>query len=149
MVEIDYDLVRNVNKAYAAIGAEEDMDSLFSFLQAEDFQQIYEEAEISEEHRDLGYSVVKEFDMSNKEEAKDCVEFMGGRHGFTQDVLVRVKNVDDAPDDLDEDFGMIVKSFHENHSYDPDTPSTCVLVSGTDRLTQYDPSLSGRIFPVR
>lgn len=147
MSQYDYELVLDVNRAYAVNGSEEPLDNLFTFLKQEDFEQIYDDADISEEHRDLGYGVVREFDMSTESGSQDAVDFLTDRtNNFEEDVLVRIRNADEAPDDLREDLEHAIKSFHETHSFDTHSPNTCVLVSGADSLTRHDFTLSGRIF---
>lgn len=146
MSQFDYKLVLDVNRAYAVAGSRRKLDDLFDFLRRNDFQQIYDDAGISEENRDIHYGTVKEFDMSNKSDAEKCTNFLNGRHSFRDDVLVRVRNADDAPEELREDLEHGIKTFHEQNSFKNGDPSTCVLVSGTDSLTKYDHTLSGRIF---
>lgn len=147
MSQFDYKLVIDVNRAYAVNGSRGPLDDLFTFLKRGDFEEIYDDADISEEHRDLGYESVREYDFNNVQDAQECVDFMASRHDFEGDVLIRVRNADDAPEDIREDFEHAIKSFHEQNSFGPeDDVSTCVLVSGTDSLTQYDFTLGGRIF---
>lgn len=81
-----------------------------------------------------------------RSEAKECIDYLGHQHGFSEDVLIRIRNVDDASEEHRENLEHRIKGFHERHSYGMDSPSTCVLVSGTDTLTKYDPTLSGRIY---
>lgn len=146
MVQFDYDLVRRVNRAYAVLGSSQTLDSLYHFLKAEEFEEMYDEVGISENHRDISYGTVKEFNLRDESEATQCVNFLGNNHSFEDNVVVRIRNADDAPDNLREKLEYNIKSFHEKNSYNPNTPSTCVLVSGTDSLTKYDFTLSGRIF---
>lgn len=144
MVKFDYSTILHANNAYAVLGNENTLDSLFNLLRQNDLEDIYEEAGISKENRDIGYGTVKEFDMSS--EAQECINYLGNTHGFSEDVLIRIKNVDDASEEYHEQLEHRIKEFHEKHSYDMNTPSTCVLVSGTDRLTKYDSTLSGRLY---
>lgn len=146
MVQFDYDLVSKANRAYAVQGSSGVLDELFRFLKSEEFGEMYDAAEISEKHRNLSYGTVREFDLKHKSEAEQCIEFLGGNYGFEDNVLVRIQNADEAPNSLREKLEHRIKSFHEKNSYDPNTPNTCVLVSGTDSLSKYDFTLSGRIF---
>lgn len=145
MVEIDYQLVLDVNRAYAVLGSESKLDSVFEFLKQNDLEAVYEEADIPEEHRDIQYHTVREFDMSDPSEAQDCIDFLG-KSNFSQDVLVRVRNADQSSEEHRESLEHRIKGFHESNSYMTDGIRTCVLVSGVDRLTKYDRTLSGRIF---
>lgn len=59
MTKFDYKTILNVNCAYAVLGGENTLDSLFNLLHQNDLEDIYEEAGISEENRDIKYGTVK------------------------------------------------------------------------------------------
>lgn len=85
-----------------------------------------------------------EFDLET--EAEDCLTFLRNSTQVDGDVGVRIRNFDMATTELKIDIARAIKGFWESNSFSS-SDDTIIIVSGTESLSQYENSLSGRVYP--
>lgn len=83
-----------------------------------------------------------------RSDGQDIANFLVKKHQFDGDVLLTIKNFEDAGESK-EDIGMSIKSYYESHFFGYQ-PKSLTLISGIDgSITRYDGTLNGGIKTVR
>lgn len=87
-----------------------------------------------------------EYDLAT--EGDDAVNFISGYgRNFNDNVLLVLRNYQSADDEVQEEIGKSLKSYHEKHFFSSGSPDSLLLVTGAgpDDLTKYDGTLHARI----
>lgn len=123
---MDDALEMKVRGGYASIFSEDKADEVQSSL----FPKLDETAE---------------FDLS--EELDEAIEYMQNYRRSDGHLGLRLRNYDDINTRDDKvNLAQLIKAFWESRSFDPDSPDTVIIVSGTDSLSQYEPDLGMRVY---
>lgn len=88
-----------------------------------------------------------DFDLATEHEAAE--DHLSNSHRVRGEAGVRLRNYDEAPTEAKKNIAQAIKGFWESRSFMPDDPDTIIIVSGTDSIATYEPSLRGRIYNMK
>lgn len=122
------------------------MDDKLEMRIRQGYASIFDESQADEIQEDLfpDLDETAEFDLEG--EAEEAAEFLKNSQSVQGEAGVRLRNYDAADRDTKVEIARAIKAFWESRSFMPDDPDTVIVVSGTQSLSEYEPSLSGRVY---